>query len=122
MENINTEDIKLVRISQEHKDILASFDCVNTNEKLKERGFKSKKIKKFLAYSENINHFLKSEALEEQEQGLNTTFLLMKQDSLIGFISLCNDSIRLAFEEKQEDSVPYANIPSLKIARLAIDK
>jgi len=122
VENINTEDIKLVRISQEHKDILASFDCVNTNEKLKERGFKSKKIKKFLAYSENINHFLKSEALEEQEQGLNTTFLLMKQDSLIGFISLCNDSIRLAFEEKQEDSVPYANIPSLKIARLAIDK
>nr|WP_284502108.1 GNAT family N-acetyltransferase [Clostridium tertium] len=119
---MDVEKFKLVRISGDYSDVLANFDCVNTNEDLKSKGFKSKKIKKFLAYSENINHFLKNEALEEQNQGLNTTFLLFNEDVLVGFVSLCNDSIRLAMEEKQEDSVPYANIPALKIARLAIDK
>lgn len=121
MGDLITDKIKIARLSEEHNDILAIFDCVNKDERLIGK-FKSKKRKKFLAYSENINNFLKSEALEEQKQALNTTFLLFMEEDLIGFISLCNDSIRLALEEKEEDKVPYTNIPALKIARLAIDK
>ena len=122
MNEQNTDKIRLARLSEIYVDILANFDCLNSDEDLKSKGFKSKPIRKFAGYSENINYFLKNDALEEQKKGLNTTHLLFLENELVGFISLCNDSIRLALSEKEEDNVPYANIPALKIARLAIDK
>lgn len=113
--------MKLVRLSNEYDDDLANFNCVNDKEEFKGCIFKAKQIRKFIEYSKNINEFLKKEALNEQEQGLNTTHLFYINNQLAGFISLCSDSIRLSLDEKSEDGVPYANIPSLKIARLAID-
>lgn len=111
---------KLARLSDEYLDSLASFDCLNENEVFE--GFRSKQIRKFKGYSENINEFLKSESMLEQEQGLNTTFLLFYEDKLAGFISICSDSIRLNLSEREECGLRYTNIPALKIARLAIDK
>lgn len=121
MGELNTDKLKIDRLSEKYINSIAIFDCVNKDDKLI-TSFKNRKKKKFIAYSENINHFLITEALEEQKQGLNTTFLLLIDNSLAGFISLCNDSIRLDLNERNEDSVPYTNIPALKIARLAIDK
>lgn len=112
--------IKLARLSKKYNDILANFDCLDENEVF--NGFRSKHIRKFKTYSSNINSFLQEESLSEQNQGLNTTFLLFFEDTLAGFMSLCTDCIRLDLSEKQVDNVPYTNIPSLKIARLAIDK
>lgn len=120
MIDLSTDKLKIVRLSEEYIDTLAIFNCINEDDRAV-NGYKAKKRRKFLAYSENINHFLKFEALEEQKQGLNTTFLLLVENKIAGFISLCNDSIRLDLNERDEDSVPYTNIPALKIARLAID-
>lgn len=112
---------KLVRLSIADESNLTNFNCINTEETFESKGFKAKQIKKFIGYSNNINMFLKEEALDEQEKGFNTTHLYYKNGKLVGCISLCSDSIRLNLEEKNEDKVPYTNIPSLKIARLAID-
>lgn len=117
---LDENKIKLARLSEEHRDILANFDCLNEEEVFE--GFRSKQIKKFKGYSKKINEFLKSEALLEQNQGLNTTHLVFYEESLMGFVSLCSDSIRLEQGEMQKDNVPYGNIPAIKIARLAIDK
>lgn len=114
-------EVYLKRLNQDNISKVKNFDCLNENEKLDE--FKSKKRKKFKKYSKEINLFLKNEALNEQDKGLNTTHLLMNdKEECIGFISLCTDSIRLESSEREEMGLTYANIPSLKIARLAIDK
>lgn len=112
---------KLVRLEFKYNSYLTNFDCLNEDETFNEN-FNSKKRKKFKKHSKEINNFLVNEALVEQNQGLNTTHLLIKAKKLVGFISLCSDSIRLETEEKEKEKVLYSNIPALKIARLAIDK
>ncbi|GAA0123162.1 MAG: hypothetical protein KID00_13910 [Clostridium argentinense] len=58
--------LRLVKLSKENKDDLTNFDCVNENDK-GIIGFKSKKRKKFLAHSKNMNEFLINEALDDQK-------------------------------------------------------
>ena len=66
MGELNTDKLKIARLSEKYINILAIFDCVNKDHKLI-TSFKSKKKKKFLAYSENINHFFITEAVEQQK-------------------------------------------------------
>ena len=58
----------------------------------------------------------------EQTKGLNTTYLLINtnENDIAGYVSLCNDSIRLDLEERDELNLTYTTIPAMKIARLAV--
>ena len=56
MRELNTDKLKIVRLSEEYIDTLTIFDCINEDERTVS-GYKAKKRRKFLAYSENINHF-----------------------------------------------------------------
>ena len=67
-------------------------------------------------------YIIKAEAYQEQENGLNTTHLLIDEETnkIAAYVSLCNDSIRLDFSEQDKMGYSYTTIPSLKIARLAV--
>lgn len=125
IDNDTIKQSKLEKLSSSYNDYISNFDCLNLDEieyfKKEHGGKKAKKIKD---HSKDINNFLINEALDEQEQGLNTTHLLLKEDDnfILGFISLCSDSIRLEMKEIEEEHCCYANIPALKIARLGIHK
>ncbi|MBM7835731.1 GNAT family N-acetyltransferase [Clostridium sardiniense] len=115
----DSKSIKIIKLNEIHEEHIEKFTCLDENEEF--IGFKSKKKKKFKKHSKEIDEFFKKEALKEQAKFLNTTHLFFIDGKLAGFISLCADSIRLDLSEKESEKVPYLNIPSLKIARLAID-
>ncbi len=70
-----------------------------------------------------MEDFLKNESLDEQSKGLNSTRLFIDTDTgkVIAYLSLCNDSIRLEIEERDELNLTYTTVPAIKIARLAVD-
>jgi GNAT superfamily N-acetyltransferase len=103
-----------------HNKLIDSFDCVVEDKKI--QSFSSKKRKKFLAHSNKLNEFLKTEALIEQNQSLNTTHLFIDNGVLVGFVSLCSDCLRLDIEERESLKLTLFNIPALKIARLGVHK
>jgi GNAT superfamily N-acetyltransferase len=111
-------DYSIVRLSEDDKDNLANFDCVNTNEY---SSVIRRKRRVLEGHSRDMNIFLKNESLDEQIDGYNTTFLLKdSSDTILAYMSLCTDSIRLNHEER--NNVGYETFPSLKIARLAVHK
>ncbi|MFR9290431.1 MAG: GNAT family N-acetyltransferase [Clostridium paraputrificum] len=120
LDSVTIDKIMVAKLSDKNVDNLANFNCVDEEEVF--LGFKNKQKKKFIEYSHNINYFIKNEALEEQEQNLNTTYILHNENKIFGFVSICADNIRLNMDEKKEEELKYASIPSLKIARLAVDK
>ena len=69
-----------------------------------------------------MEDFLKKEALEEQEKGLNTTHLFIDRETekIAAYVSLCNDSIGLELEERDSMNMSYTTVPAVKIARLAV--
>ncbi|MDU4146183.1 GNAT family N-acetyltransferase [Clostridium sp.] len=111
--------INIIKLEEVHREHIKKFTCLNENEEFE--GFKSTKIRKFKRYSREIDKFFQEEALVEQSKFLNTTHLFFVDCKLVGFISLCADSIRLNIDERNNEEVPYLNIPAIKIARLAID-
>ena len=115
----NSKGIKIIKLEEIHQKHIEKFTCLDENEEF--IGFNSKKRKKFKRHSREIDVFFKEEALNEQAKFLNTTHLFFIDGELAGFISLCADSIPLDLNEKENEEVPYLNIPALKIARLAID-
>ncbi|MFH0876060.1 MAG: GNAT family N-acetyltransferase [archaeon] len=93
-------DISIVKLSKIHD--LSKFDCADND----------------------LNDFLKNDALTYQEKKLVTTTLLVYQEKVIGFFSMCSDSIRLQEEEKENCDIhkPLREYPAVKFARLAVDK
>jgi len=73
------EAILLARLSE--KDDLASFNCEN----------------------EDMNAFLKEDALAQQQMFLNSTILLFYEGNLAGYCSNMADSIKLSLTEKEEE-------------------
>lgn len=70
---------------------------------------------------DDMDDFLKNDALTQQEENLNVTYLAKCDNQIIGFFSLLSDSIRLqSFEE--EYNLPYESCPAIKIGRLAVDE
>jgi len=100
--------------------MLGAFSCTETKEELQE--FNSKERRRIIKRSKEMEDFIKKEALEEQEKGLNTTHIFLDEDGgkIAAYISLCNDSIRLEFEERDNMGLSYTTIPAIKIARLAV--
>ena len=112
--------MRIERLSNEHLPLVGAFSCIESEEQLKQ--YNSKERRRIKKHSKEMDDFLKEEAWEDQEFGLSTTFLLMEDDKeeIVAYISLCNDAIRLDFDEKNEKGFPYFTIPALKIARLAV--
>lgn len=111
---------EIERMREEHLPLVDAFSCIESKEILKH--YNSKERRRIRIHSREMESFLREEAWVEQEKGLNTTFLCMNEDKdqIIAYISLCNDSIRLDFEERDELNFSYTTIPALKIARLAV--
>lgn len=107
-------------LSLKHLSIIDAFSCVENNDTLSQ--YNSKTKKRIIKHSREMEQFLKTEALEEQNKKLNTTHLLIdsNKNKLIAFISLCCDSLQLDFIERNYLEVSYQSIPAIKIARLAV--
>ena len=62
---------------------------------------------------DDMDEFLKNDALTQQEENLNVTYLAKCDNKVIGFFSLLSDSIRLeSFEEGY--NLPYESCPAIK--------
>lgn len=97
-----------------------AFFCTESTEELKR--YNAKERRRILKHSKEMEDFIKKEALEEQEKGLNTTHLFIDRDTekVAAYLSLCNDSIRLEIDEKDDMDLAYSTVPAVKIARLAV--
>ena len=81
--------------------------------------------------SEDLNDFLKNDALKQQNEKLNLTKLITCEGEIIGFVSLLTDSMKLKLlrdeveKEKIKGKLNVSEnnpIPAIKIGRFAIDK
>ncbi len=80
-------------------------------------------VSRFESRTEDLNAFLKEDALENQKERLNKTFLCYYSNQLVGYITFTTDIIEK--EEVQKEGrirVKYGEYPAIKIARLAVDK
>lgn len=92
--------VKAVRLAKYHD--LSKFDCGDND----------------------INDFIKNDALIYQDKKIATTTIFTYGDNIIGFFSAAADSLRLVPPEKAEHKVtekPIKEFPAIKIARLGRD-
>lgn len=116
------KNYKIEKLSEKHNDLIDAFFCVETKEMLIE--YNSKQRRKIIRHSQEMDTFIKTVALKEQKNGLNTTHMLIDNEKqyLVGFISLCNDSIILNPDDVAVMKLNYITLPAVKIARLAINR
>ena len=112
-------DYQILRLSSENKHLITGFSCVETDQMLE--SYNAKERRRIRRHSQDMEDFLLNEAFDEQEKGLSRTYLFVNVDGkLIAYLSLCNDAIRLEFEERDNMNLPYATVPAIKVARLAV--
>lgn len=74
----------------------------------------------------DLDEFLKKDALAGQNFLNNTTYLFLCNRKILGFATVCCDSIKLEKTEKKShvglESKEYLEFPAVKIARLAVAK
>ena len=112
-------DIYPKLLNEEDRSLIRNFSCVEADCDLQHIDSKARRrIKK---RSREMDQFLKEEAIDEQTKNLNTTHLFLDANSgeLVGFVSLCSDSIPLQLSERAAYHIKYQNVPAIKIARLA---
>lgn len=97
VEDIETIEYNITKLTKEHD--LSNFNC----------GL------------EDMDNFLKDDALDQQEENMNTTYLLTYQNKILGFFSLLADRIDIK-DIPEEYNCKYKSFPAIKIGRLAIDK
>lgn len=73
---------------------------------------------------DELDDFLKNDALKEQQLLLSRTHLCFYRDRIAGFISLASDSVRLDKLDKCQhvEGIEYPAYPCILVARLATDK
>lgn len=69
----------------------------------------------------DMDDFLKNDALNQQIDNLNVTYLAMYKNEIVGFFSLLADKIELNDIENEFD-LPYSTCPAIKIGRFAVNK
>ena len=74
----------------------------------------------------DLNEFLRDDALLQQKQKVNITYLwkLKKEQTIAGYITLSCDSIHLSGRKKEEMKrigISYRALPALKVGRMAVD-
>lgn len=111
-------EYQIERLNEENRHLLKAFSCVETDEMLSK--YKSKERRRIKLHSLDMDNFIHNEAFDDQEKGLNTTFLFISDEKVVAYLSLCNDAIQLQFEERDGMNMSYSTVPALKIARLAV--
>lgn len=75
---------------------------------------------------QELNDFLKNDALEYHQDNITRTTLVFIQDKLIGYFSLSSDALKLTSSEVFEigfnAKYPITYFPAVKLTKLAIDK
>ncbi|MFH1224875.1 MAG: GNAT family N-acetyltransferase [Candidatus Diapherotrites archaeon] len=84
-------------------------------------------INGFSSHIQEIEKFLKEDALKQAKEGINRTFLWMSRSGkrIIGYITICADSISLDKVQKEEmirRGINYKSLPALKIGRMGVQK
>lgn len=77
----------------------------------------------FCSNSDELNDFLKSDALGAQNGLISRTYLCFWKEALAGFVTLTTDTIGYNLVESCNgiDGYVYQKYPAIKIARLAVD-
>ena len=70
---------------------------------------------------EDMDDFLINDALKQQNDNLNVTYLVLCDNKIIGFFSLLADSIKIK-DIGEEYDISYETSLAIKIGRLAIDE
>ena len=102
MASINWDDISVEALASHHD--FSDFHCA----------------------SEDLDDFIKNDALHEQKYMLSRTYLFSYEGRVIGFVSLSADSVavqRLKTDDivrKQDGKALYSNLPCILIGRLAV--
>ncbi len=74
--------------------------------------------------NDELNDFLQTDALQNQDDWLSITKVMYIDTTLIGYFTLIADTLhkeRMELPDKLAD-YPYQKYPAIKLARLAIDK
>jgi len=88
-------------------------------------------VTSFTSGNEDLDDYLKNDALFQQDQKISLTFLAYEElengKKLLGYISILTDSIRINENSEldrffSEKGIFYKSIPALRIGRLAIRK
>lgn len=93
-------------------------------------------LSNFECDSDDLNDFIKNDALNQQQDKINITKLITCDDEIIGFVSLLTDTIplknirdenirlklKLHYNENIEKVPKKKPLPAIKIGRFAIDK
>ena len=95
------------------EDIKNNYYIVKLNEK--------HDLNDFSCGLDDMDDFLKNDALGQQEDNLNVTYLAKYHEEIIGFFSLLSDIIKLKDIENEYD-LPYRTCPTVKIGRLAVNE
>ena len=111
-------NLDIQRLSDENRYLIDGFSCVETDEML--AGLNAKERRRVRKHSQDMEDFLRNEAYEDQEKGLSRTYLFVNDGKLAAYLALCNDAIRLEFEERDDMELPYTTVPAMKVARLAV--
>ena len=69
----------------------------------------------------DMDDFLINDALIQQENNLNVTYLVLCENKIIAFFSLLADSIKIK-DIGEEFDISYETSPAIKIGRLAVDE
>lgn len=85
---------------------------------------KRHELTSFSSKNDDLNDFLKNDALGDQENMVNKTYLCCWKKSFIGYFSMVADTIEVQAIHESDGirGYPYHKYPSIKIARLAVDK
>jgi len=73
-----------------------------------------------------LDSFLKENALSEQGENANVTYAAVLKGAkiVIGYVTILNDKLRVSTKEKKDMRIAsgYHDFPAIKIGRLAVDK
>lgn len=78
----------------------------------------------FFSTNNDLNDFLKNDALNSQDVLISRTYLCYYEEALVGFLTLVTDTIEVKLVETSDgvDGYQYSKYPCIKIARVAVDK
>ena len=73
---------------------------------------------------DDLNDFLKTDALRDSNNWISSTFVLEINEKVIGFFTIAWDTIQTnkICESDQVENYPYAKYSAIKLARLGVDK
>lgn len=105
-------------------------DKISKEDLIIERLDKNHILSNFCCGVDDLNEFLIEDSLKQMEFRISVTYICKYKvnSEIIGYFTLCNDSIRFKKIEKEDQdllqnkNVKYPNLPALKLCRLAVRK